>query len=191
ACCVAQRQWLEHRHEGRSRSRTGVLLMKEWSRFQYAKSLGNSLVHDFFSGSIRTCLVWIVASVLSPNDLKRENRCLGLGRIAPMHHPNARFSELSIELELGPRARSRRSRCGDGSLSHFLPSRRWRGHSLPVRAGRMAWRGSASWVLNVVLKSFGKECVTWAMSKDAILLSSIGRAIQRIGCPASLPSLSR
>ena len=41
----------------------------------------------------------------------------------------------------------------------------------------------------VVLIGFGKDCVTWAMSNDATLLLSIGRAIQPIGCPASLPSL--
>jgi hypothetical protein len=35
--------------KGRSRSCTELLLMKEWSHSQYVKSLGNSLVHHFFS----------------------------------------------------------------------------------------------------------------------------------------------
>jgi hypothetical protein len=65
------------------------LVGDKWSHAHYVKSLGNSFSPRIVWSPIRTCL-GLLRSFCSTY-LKRENQCLGLRRIAPMHHPNAQF----------------------------------------------------------------------------------------------------
>jgi hypothetical protein len=79
--------------------------MKEWSRSQYVKSLRTAQSTNFSKPDTNLSGFGLLRSFCHANRQKRKNRCLGLKRIVPMHHPNAQFWELDAGLEsiqLGP-----------------------------------------------------------------------------------------